>query len=100
NVTAFYTVTIKPQVDGPIQKVLFKEGQHVKKGDLLIQIDPRPFAIQLQAAQAALARDAAQLKNAKLNLQRFATLAAQKLIAEQQLTDQQAAVAQSEGQAL
>lgn len=97
---AFYTVTVRPQVDGPIQKVAFKEGQHVKKGDVLVQIDPRPFAIQLQAAQAALARDSAQLKNAKLNLQRVTTLAGQKLIAEQQLTDQQAQVAQLEAQAL
>jgi multidrug efflux system membrane fusion protein len=98
NVAAFYTVTIKPQVDGRIDKVAFKEGQHVKKGDLLVQIDPRPFAVQLQSAQAALARDGAQLHNAQLNLGRYETLRSQNLIAEQQLTDQAATVAQLDAQ--
>jgi multidrug efflux system membrane fusion protein len=98
NVSAFYTVTVKPQVDGRIDKVLFKEGQHVKKGDVLVQIDPRPFAIQLQSAQAALARDTAQLKNGQLNLDRYQTLSGEKLIATQQLTDQQATVAQLDAQ--
>ncbi|MGH7272614.1 MAG: efflux RND transporter periplasmic adaptor subunit [Polyangiaceae bacterium] len=94
NVAAFYTVTVRTQVSGPIVKVLFKEGQHVKKGSLLLQIDPRPFAIQLESARAALARDEANLKNSRLNLDRYKTLAAQKLIAVQQETDQQAAVDQ------
>jgi multidrug efflux system membrane fusion protein len=66
-----------------------KEGQAVKKGDLLVQIDPRPFAIQLESAQAALARDDANLKNARLNADRYKTLSAQNLIAVQQYTDQQ-----------
>ena len=95
NVSAFYTVTVKPQVGGQIIDVLFKEGQHVKKGDVLVQIDPRPFAIALQSAQAALARDEANLKNAQLNLDRYKTLSDQKLIATQQYTDQAAAVAQA-----
>jgi multidrug efflux system membrane fusion protein len=98
NVAAFYTVTVKTQVDGRIDKVLFKEGQRVKKGDVLVQIDPRPFAIQLESAQAALARDQANLKNARLNLDRYKTLSQQNLIAVQQYTDQQASVDQLDAQ--
>ena len=94
SVSAFYTVTVKAQVGGRIDRVAFKEGQAVKKGDLLIQIDPRPFAIQLEAAQAALARDEANLKNSKLNADRYKTLSEQNLIAVQQYTDQQSAVDQ------
>jgi multidrug efflux system membrane fusion protein len=93
-VSAFYTVTVKPQVDGRIDKVLFTEGQRVKKGDVLIQIDPRPFAIQLKSAEANLMRDDANLKNARLNEDRYKTLQQQNLISTQQLTDQQASVAQ------
>ncbi len=98
NVAAFYTVTVKPQVDGRIDQVAFTEGQRVKKGDLLVQIDPRPFAIQLQSAQAALARDQANFTNAKLNLDRYKTLSGQNLIAVQQYTDQAAAAAQADAQ--
>jgi multidrug efflux system membrane fusion protein len=93
-VTPIYQVLVKSQVDGRLDKVLFKEGEDVKKGDVLAQVDPRPFQIQLHAAQAALARDEANLKNAKLNLERYKTLAQQKLVAEQQFTDQQAMVDQ------
>ena len=98
NVSAFYTVTVKPQVGGQIVDVLFKEGQRVKKGDVLVQIDPRPFAIALQSAQAALARDEANLKNGQLNMDRYKTLSDQKLIATQQYTDQVASVAQLQAQ--
>jgi membrane fusion protein, multidrug efflux system len=98
NVSAFYTVTVKPLVDGRIDKVAFTEGQHVKKGELLVQIDPRPFAIQLQSAEAALARDQANSKNAQLNLDRYKTLSGQNLIAVQQYTDQAAAFAQADAQ--
>jgi membrane fusion protein, multidrug efflux system len=94
SVTAFYTVTVKPQVGGRIDRVAFTEGQAVKKGDLLVQIDPRPFAIQLEAAQAGLGRDQANLKNSKLNADRYKTLSEQNLIAVQQYTDQQSAVDQ------
>jgi multidrug efflux system membrane fusion protein len=98
NVSAFYSVTVKPQVDGRIDKVLFTEGQRVKKGDVLVQIDSRPFAIQLASTQAAFARDGANLKNARVNLERYKTLSQQNLIAVQQMTDQQASVDQLDAQ--
>ncbi len=98
SVSAFYTVTVRTLVDGRIDKVLFREGQHVQKGDALMQIDPRPFTIALQSAQAALERDQAQLKNARLNADRYKTLTTQNLIATQQYTDQQAMVDQQAGQ--
>jgi multidrug efflux system membrane fusion protein len=98
NVSAFYTVTVKTQVDGRIDKVLFTEGQRVKKGDVLVQIDPRPFAIQLESAQASLARDEANAQNARLNADRYKTLSQQNLISMQQYTDQVASVAQLEAQ--
>jgi multidrug efflux system membrane fusion protein len=97
SVSAFYTVTVKTQVGGPIVKVLYKEGQHVKKGDVLLQIDPRPFNIQLESAQAALQRDEANLKNSRVNMDRYKTLSDQKLIAVQQFTDQEATVDQLVG---
>ena len=98
NVSAYYTVTVRTLVDGPLIKVQFTEGQHVKKGDVLAQVDPRPFNIQLESAEAAFARDSANLKNARLNLERYKTLAQQNLIAVQQLTDQQASVDQLDSQ--
>jgi membrane fusion protein, multidrug efflux system len=98
NVTAFYTVTVKTQVDGRIEKVFFTEGQKVKEGDVLFQIDPRPFQIQLLSAQASLERDQAQLKNGQVNADRYKTLSQQNLIPLQQYTDQAATVAQLDGQ--
>jgi membrane fusion protein, multidrug efflux system len=97
-VSAFYTVTVKTQVDGRLDKVLFAEGQHVKKGDVLAQVDPRPFAIQFESAQATFARDLANLKNARVNLDRYRTLSQQNLIAVQQMTDQESAVGQLDAQ--
>ncbi len=93
-VTALYTVTVKSQVDGRLDNVLFVEGQKVKKGELIAQVDPRPFEAALHQAIATVARDQAQLVNAKLNLNRYDELSKQNLIAKQQATDQQAQVDQ------
>jgi multidrug efflux system membrane fusion protein len=97
NVAAFYTVTVRSQVDGRLDQVLFKEGQLVRKGELLARIDPRPFQNQLAQAQGALERDRAQLSGARLNLTRYKQLAEKKLIAQQQADDQGALVGQLEG---
>ncbi len=97
NVTAFKTVTVKTQVDGRLDQVLFREGQVVRQGQVLAQIDPRPFQIQLHQAEGALARDQAQLKNAELNVTRDRQLVAQKLIAQQQLDADEALAGQLAG---
>jgi multidrug efflux system membrane fusion protein len=94
-VAAFNTVTLKALVDGRIQSVLFKEGQEVKKDQLLVEIDSRPFQILLHQAEAQLAKDQATLKNAQINLERYRALRAQKLVAQQQVDDQQAVVDQA-----
>ncbi|HEX9577836.1 MAG TPA: biotin/lipoyl-binding protein, partial [Myxococcales bacterium] len=68
NVIAFKTVTVRSQVDGLLDAVLFREGQAVRRGDLIARIDPRPFLNQLHQAEGALGRDKAQLEGARLNL--------------------------------
>jgi multidrug efflux system membrane fusion protein len=97
NVTAFKTVTVHTQVDGRLDKVLFTEGQKVKRGDALAQIDPRPFQIQLHQAEGAFARDTSQLQDNKVNFERYQTLRDQKLIAQQQVDDARAAMGQFAG---
>ncbi len=97
NVQASNTVSVKSRVDGQIVQVAFREGQSVKQGDLLIVIDPRPYQVQLEQAQAALARDQAQLKNAQLDFQRYQNLSKEGVIAQQQFDAQRALVGQLEG---
>ncbi|HVP32494.1 MAG TPA: MdtA/MuxA family multidrug efflux RND transporter periplasmic adaptor subunit [Steroidobacteraceae bacterium] len=96
-VTPLATVTVQSQISGQIVKIAFKEGQTVKEGDPLIQIDPRPYQVALEQAEGALARDKALLANARVDLERYQTLFAQDSIAEQQLATQKSLVAQDEG---
>jgi membrane fusion protein, multidrug efflux system len=94
-VTPLATVTVRPQVDGPLLAVTYQEGAPVKKGQLLAEIDPRPFRIKLAQAKATAQRDQALLQNARLDLERYKSLSEQKLIARQQLDSQQSLVDQS-----
>jgi multidrug efflux system membrane fusion protein len=96
-VAAFNTVTVRTRVDGQITKINFREGQEVEQGQLLVQIDPRPFEVQLHTAEANLARDEASLADAKLNLTRFTDLYKQGVISQQQYNTQQSLVGQLQG---
>jgi multidrug efflux system membrane fusion protein len=97
SVTPIFTVTIKSRVDGQLMKVNYKEGDLVHEGDLLVEIDPRPYQVQLEQAEGQQARDQATLDNARVDLDRYQKLLAQNAIPEQQLATQKAAVAQAEG---
>jgi multidrug efflux system membrane fusion protein len=96
-VTPLATVTVQSQISGQIQRISFKEGQKVKRGDPLFLIDPRPYQVALEQAEGALMRDRALLANAHVDLDRYQTLFAEDSIAEQQLATQKALVAQYEG---
>jgi len=96
-VTAAATTTVRPQVSGILQKVLFKEGQMVKAGQVLAQIDPRQFEMALLQASGQRQRDEAQLENARLTLERYNTLLKQDSIARQDVDTQAALVKQLEG---
>ena len=98
NVQAFYTAKITARVDGQLERVGFVEGQLVKKGDLLAQIDPRPLQAALDQARGTLAKDEAQLDSAKRDLQRYMVLAPQNLTSQQVLDTQRALVAQLQAQ--
>ncbi len=97
SVTAFNTVAVRSRVDGQLVSVAFQEGQFVHEGDLVAQIDPRPFQVQLEQAQGQLAKDTAQRKDAEVNLERFKLLFKEGVIPQQQLDTQAALVGQVDG---
>lgn len=96
-VSAFNTVAVRSRVDGELTKIAFEDGRYVQEGDLLAQIDPRPFQVQLDQALGQQAQNAAQLRNAQLDLQRYRQLYQQNSIAKQVVDTQAAQVQQLQG---
>jgi len=96
-VQAYFTVTLRSRVDGQMMSVNFREGQDVRKGQVLAVIDPRPYEVALETAKANLARDVAQLNTAKANLARSKALLAAGVVAQQDFDTQEAAAGQFEG---
>lgn len=96
-VTSIYTVTVRSRVDGQLMKLLYKEGDIVHQGDQLLEIDPRPYQVQLEQAEGQLTKDQALLDNARVDSARYQTLLTQNAAPEQQLATQKALVTQYEG---
>jgi membrane fusion protein, multidrug efflux system len=96
-VTAFNTVTVRSRVDGQIVKINFTEGQTVHQGDALVEIDPRPYQVQLEQAEGQLAKDQAQLRDVQVDYERYQLLFKEGVIPKQQVDTQQAQVGQFQG---
>jgi multidrug efflux system membrane fusion protein len=96
-VTAFNTVTVRSRVDGQIVKINFTEGQTVHQGDALVEIDPRPYQVQLEQAEGQLAKDQAQLRDVQVDYERYQLLFKEGVIPKQQVDTQQAQVGQYQG---